>query len=517
MIMGDICTRTCKFCATKSGKPMPLDSFEPARVAESVFLMKLKHCVITCVDRDDLPDKGAAHWAETVRKIREQNPNIVIELLIPDYQNELLQVVIDSKPNIIGHNLETVERLTPEVRSKVTYKNSLETLRQIASSGIVTKTGIMVGLGETEEEVNQTLTDARNMGVSVVTIGQYLQPSKNNIPVAQYITPEQFNIYKKYALELGYKHVESAPLVRSSYMSDQTNYYPCPVCQSNNTHLYLNCVDHFKTQKSFPIRTCSNCGIGFTTECPAEDELEYYYESDNYISHGSSSGGIVNKVYQMVRNVALNKKRGIVKRELGQITGSLLDIGSGTGHFAAKMKGAGWKTKCVEVNNNARQFSISHFELDAIPPSEISHLHNAEFDCITLWHSLEHLPYLNQYIAEIQRLLKANGICIVAVPNIISYDAKYYKEYWAAYDVPRHLWHFSPDALRFLFESKGFKLLNIKLMPLDVFYISILSERYRKNSVALLSGTCKGLFFAMRTLFNKKGGSSLIYVFTNQD
>jgi len=223
MIMGDICTRTCKFCATKSGKPLPLAHSEPTKVAESVLLMKLKHCVVTSVDRDDLPDKGAAHWAETVQHIRDKNPNTFIELLIPDYQNDLLQVVIASKPDIIGHNLETVERLTSVARSKATYCSSLETLRQIARSGILTKTGIMVGLGESEEEVFQTLTDARNAGVAVVTIGQYLQPTKNNMKVAQYITPEQFNIYKEYALELGYKHVESAPLVRSSYMSDKIN------------------------------------------------------------------------------------------------------------------------------------------------------------------------------------------------------------------------------------------------------------------------------------------------------
>ena len=227
MIMGDICTRTCKFCATKSGKPLPLDHSEPAKVAESVFLMKLKHCVLTSVDRDDLPDKGAAHWAETVRKIREKNPNIIIELLIPDYQNELLSILIDltdSKSNIIGHNLETVERLTSTVRSKATYRNSLETLRQIACFGMLTKTGIMVGLGETEQEVLQTLADARNAGVSIITIGQYLQPDKNNMEVVQYILPEQFDMYKKYAIELGYRHVESAPLVRSSYLSDKIIY-----------------------------------------------------------------------------------------------------------------------------------------------------------------------------------------------------------------------------------------------------------------------------------------------------
>jgi lipoic acid synthetase len=223
MIMGDICTRACKFCATKSGKPLPLDAAEPAKVAESVLLMKLKHCVITSVDRDDLPDKGAAHWAETVRKIREKNPNTFIELLIPDYQNELLQTIIETKPKIIGHNLETVERLTSVARSKATYRNSLETLRQIAVAGILAKTGIMVGLGETEEEVQRTLIDARNTGVLIVTIGQYLQPSIGNIAVLEYVTPEQFEAYRTFAISLGFIHVESAPLVRSSYMSDKIN------------------------------------------------------------------------------------------------------------------------------------------------------------------------------------------------------------------------------------------------------------------------------------------------------
>jgi len=218
MIMGDVCTRNCKFCATKTGNPLPLDIAEPEKVAESVSLMQLKHCIVTSVDRDDLPDKGAAHWADTVKKMREKNRNTTIELLIPDYQDELLLIVLDSKPDIIGHNLETVERLTPIVRSKATYRNSLKTLEQIAHSGIVTKTGIMVGLGETENEVFQTLTDARKVGTSIATIGQYLQPSKNNIDVVEYVSPQQFEIYKNFAFNLGYKHVESAPLVRSSYM-----------------------------------------------------------------------------------------------------------------------------------------------------------------------------------------------------------------------------------------------------------------------------------------------------------
>ena len=289
-------------------------------------------------------------------------------------------------------------------------------------------------------------------------------------------------------------------------------HYSCPVCLSIETKLSLYCLDHFKTKKTFSIWTCSACGISFTRECPAEEELGAYYESDNYISHGSSSGGMVNKVYQIIRNFALNRKKALVQHESGQSFGILLDIGSGTGHFAAKMKAAEWNTKCVEISEKARQFSISHFELDAIPPSEMLHIPDSMFDCITLWHSLEHLPDLHKYISEIQRLLKPEGVCLIAVPNITSYDAKYYKEYWAAYDVPRHIWHFTPDALRFLLESKGFKLLDIKPMPIDVFYISILSEKYKNKRFAFFSGIFKGLFFATKTLFNKKGASSLIFI-----
>ena len=291
------------------------------------------------------------------------------------------------------------------------------------------------------------------------------------------------------------------------------HYNSCPICFSAEINLKLNCADHFKTNEIFPIWTCSVCGISFTQDYPDEDKLGHYYESDNYISHGNSSGGIVNAIYRVVRNLTLKKKRKIVARETGLGCGSLLDIGSGTGHFAAEIKKAGWNVKCIEINEKAREFSISHFVLEALSPSKILHLHDSEFDCITLWHTLEHFSNLNNYVTEIRRLLKPEGVCIIAVPNINSYDAKYYKEYWAAYDVPRHLWHFNPNALSFLFENAGFKLRNIKLLPLDVFYISILSERYKKNPLPFLTGCLKGAIFATKTLFNKKGGSSLIYVF----
>lgn len=223
MIGGEICTRSCKFCNTLTGKPLPLNPDEPANVAESIRLMGLKHAVITSVDRDDLPDLGARHWADTIRTIKQTNPETTIEVLIPDFQGklELVDIVIDASPEIISHNMETVRRITPEVRSAAKYDVSLSVLGHIAQRGTTAKTGIMVGLGETEEEVEGLMNDVLSVGVSILTIGQYLQPSRKNIPVSEYITPEQFNVYKEIAICKGFKHVESAPLVRSSYHAEK--------------------------------------------------------------------------------------------------------------------------------------------------------------------------------------------------------------------------------------------------------------------------------------------------------
>lgn len=222
MIMGDICTRRCRFCATMTGHPLPLDTTEPIKVARSIKAMGLKHCVVTSVDRDDLPDKGARHWAETIKRIRELCPEIIIEVLIPDYRAELLSIVLDAHPDIVGHNMETVKRLSPEIRSNATYQNSLEVLGEIAKSGFLCKSGIMVGLGETFKEVCQTLDDMRKAGVRMVTIGQYLQPTDMQAPVLEYVHPDVFEEYKKYALSIGFSACESGPFVRSSYMAERS-------------------------------------------------------------------------------------------------------------------------------------------------------------------------------------------------------------------------------------------------------------------------------------------------------
>ncbi|HNW96818.1 MAG TPA: lipoyl synthase [Bacteroidales bacterium] len=223
MILGDICTRSCSFCAVKTGKPMPPDIEEPSKIAEVIKQMQLKHCVITSVDRDDLDDGGAAIWAQTITLIKKESPNTTIETLIPDFKGNTnnINTVILAKPDIISHNLETVERLTKEVRIQAKYKRSLKVLKFISDSGVTAKSGIMLGLGETEEEIYSTFDDLLSIGCKIITIGQYLQPGKNNLPVKKYILPSDFEKYKQVALSKGFKFVESGPLVRSSYHAEK--------------------------------------------------------------------------------------------------------------------------------------------------------------------------------------------------------------------------------------------------------------------------------------------------------
>lgn len=223
MVLGDVCTRGCRFCATATGRPLPIDAGEPERVARSIALMELRHAVITSVTRDDLADGGAAHWARVIEAVRAQNPHTTIEVLIPDFggDEERLNTVLAARPDITGHNIETVERLTPLVRSRASYRTSLGVLRHIALQGAVAKSGIMVGLGETRDEVLRALDDLREAGASIVTLGQYLRPTRTHVEVAEYVTPETFEFYRTEALVRGFAHVASGPMVRSSYLAEQ--------------------------------------------------------------------------------------------------------------------------------------------------------------------------------------------------------------------------------------------------------------------------------------------------------
>lgn len=223
MIGGNICTRGCRFCNVTTGRPAPLDPAEPEHIAQSVKLLKLKHVVITSVDRDDVEDLGASHWVKVIEAVKNLNPGITMEVLIPDFQGreELIQQVIETRPEVISHNLETVRRLSDSVRSRATYEVSLQVIAQVARAGVVAKSGIMLGLGEERDEILQTMDDLRVAGCRVMTIGQYLQPTEKNIEVKEYIRPEVFEEYKTIGLAKGFRFVESGPLVRSSYHAER--------------------------------------------------------------------------------------------------------------------------------------------------------------------------------------------------------------------------------------------------------------------------------------------------------
>ncbi len=223
MILGNICTRSCGFCAVQTGRPEEVDEFEPGRVANSVKIMGVKHAVITSVDRDDLKDGGSSIWVQTIKAIRVQSPQTTMETLIPDFAGkwENLQRIIEIAPEIVSHNLETVRRLTKEVRIQAKYDRSLELLFRLKKGGMRTKSGVMLGLGETPEEVIETMEDLVNVQVDVLTLGQYLQPTPKHLPVKEFITPAQFAFYKELGLKMGFKYVESGPLVRSSYHAEK--------------------------------------------------------------------------------------------------------------------------------------------------------------------------------------------------------------------------------------------------------------------------------------------------------
>jgi lipoyl synthase len=222
MILGDICTRSCRFCDVATGRPLPPDPDEPRRVAEMLGELDLEHTVITCVDRDDLRDGGAAHWAETIRRVKEACPAMTLEVLTGDFKGNTddVDIVLDAEPDVFSHNLETVPRLSRQVRVQASYPRSYKILEHARSQGAVVKTGLMLGLGESLDEVREVLRECRGLGVDIITLGQYLQPSKKHLPVARYVAPEEFEALRDYALEIGFPHVESGPLVRSSYHAD---------------------------------------------------------------------------------------------------------------------------------------------------------------------------------------------------------------------------------------------------------------------------------------------------------
>jgi len=286
----------------------------------------------------------------------------------------------------------------------------------------------------------------------------------------------------------------------------------CLVCNSDNISFYISCKDHFTSGEVFDINKCNSCGFLFTGSPPPESEIGKYYNTADYISHSNTKKGIVNSLFHFTRGLMLFHKRNIVKKSSGLKTGTLLDIGSGTGYFASFMKKSGWDVKGLEINDQARQYAKETFDLEVLTESDLTGIPEGQYDCITLWHVLEHFHDPEKYLSRIKFILKNNGVCIVAIPNSDSFDAKFFKNYWAAYDVPRHLWHFNEANFRTFSEKLGFEFKSITNLPIDVFYISILSYKYRGSKLSFISGVLKALPFAFLSIFRKRKSSSLIYI-----
>lgn len=291
----------------------------------------------------------------------------------------------------------------------------------------------------------------------------------------------------------------------------------CPLCSSEMINAHFTCIDHFISKELFSLARCNSCGFLFTQDYPDENEINKYYESDDYISHSDTSEGIVNKMYHLIRQVMLLRKKKIIKKLTGLKNGNLLDVGSGMGHFVCEMKKSGWSVKGIEINEKVRNFSAKTFNLEIIAPDQISSLEADSFDCITMWHVLEHFHNPDKYISDIITLLKPGGICMIALPNSNSPDAKYYKQFWAAFDVPRHLWHFDPATFSQFSEKTGIQVNHQLVLPFDVFYISVLSEKYMGSQWPFIRGIIMAIWFSFLTVFDRNKSSSVIYILKKSD
>ena len=284
----------------------------------------------------------------------------------------------------------------------------------------------------------------------------------------------------------------------------------CPVCGSNEITEFLSLDDYFLSKESFEISLCEECGFKFTNPVPRETELPKYYESEEYISHSNTSKGLVNKVYRLVRNHSIKKKVGIATAKMNR--GEALDIGCGTGDFLNEMSKHGWKVKGIEPNDVARNNAITNFGLDVGEEAQLFKFDKDTFDVITMWHVLEHVYNLDKHLSQIKNILRKDGRLVIALPNADSMDAKIYKNFWAAYDVPRHLHHFNQSSFKRLMGKYGFEIAETKPMVFDSFYISMLSEKYKRGKINYLNAFFNGLKTDIYGLVNKKYYSSLIYV-----
>lgn len=295
-------------------------------------------------------------------------------------------------------------------------------------------------------------------------------------------------------------------------METPIHYNHCPVCGSADIRTVMEVKDYTVSGQQFPVAACAQCTLRFTQDVPGPGSIGPYYRSEDYISHTNTSKGIVNRLYQSVRRITVRQKRKLVRRQTGLRQGSLLDIGSGTGVFAAAMQAAGWQVTGLEPDEGARAVAKSLQGIELQEPGILYQLPPASFDAITLWHVLEHVHDLQGYLERIKLLLKPGGRLIIAVPNYTSKDAAVYGPYWAAWDVPRHLYHFSPQAMEVLLDRHAFRVLQYRPMWFDSFYVSMLSSKYRNGRTNLLAAGWNGLRSNIRALGNKSRCSSVIYI-----
>ena len=287
----------------------------------------------------------------------------------------------------------------------------------------------------------------------------------------------------------------------------------CPLCGGQQLEFALTCTDHYASGEQFEVIRCVHCGFLMTQGVPVEAEIGKYYETPDYISHSDTQKGVMNRVYHWVRKYMLSRKAALVERVSGLSEGCLLDYGTGTGYFANAMVHKGWKVKAIEKSPQARAFAQRQFGLEVEPEHVLKDYQSDSLDVVTLWHVMEHLEHLNEMWETLHRILNEKGVLIVAVPNPESYDARKYKEWWAAYDVPRHLWHFSPSVMRQWGENYGFVCEQEYPMPFDAFYVSMLTEKYKGNKLSFLKGLWVGLLAWFSSWSKKENSSSLIYVF----
>ena len=286
----------------------------------------------------------------------------------------------------------------------------------------------------------------------------------------------------------------------------------CPICGGSNIKLFLECNDYFASKEPYNIAQCNSCDFLFTQNFPSEEEIGRYYDSPNYVSHSNASKGLMNRLYHSIRSYMLNKKANLIENLSACKKGSLLDIGCGTGYFIGLMKSRNWQVSAIEKSSEARAFTKTNW---GIEPTDLQALHTKieeTYDVITMWHVLEHIQPLNETLEAIAKTLKTNGTLFIALPNADSYDAIKYKEYWAAYDVPRHLWHFTPKTFTHLANHHGFELKKMIRMPFDVFYVAMLSEKYKGSPLALIRALCVGWIGWISSIINIEKTSSIIYV-----